>query len=102
MAEQNFSVLDLEKHETKDVKDSHINGELTIIWRDWDEIIKNPQMVYLNTVNPGEINQMINRIYKIYNNKSYRSNLINNSNKTLIKFDRNKIIDKVYNVYENL
>ena len=55
MAEQNFSVLDLEKHETKDVKDSHINGELTIIWRDWDEIIKNPQMVYLNTVNPGEI-----------------------------------------------
>ena len=36
------------------------------------------------TVNPGEINQMINKIYKIYNNKSYRSNLINNSNKTLI------------------
>ncbi len=54
------------------------------------------------TVNPGEINQMINKIYKIYNNKSYRLNLINNSNKTLIKFDRNKIIDKVYNVYENL
>ena len=42
------------------------------------------------TVNPGEINQMINRIYKIYNNKSYRSNLINNSNKTLIKFDEIK------------
>ncbi len=55
MAEQNFSVLDLEKHQTKDVKDSHINGELTVIWRDWDEIIKNPQMIYLNIVNPGEI-----------------------------------------------
>tara|TARA_A100001037_G_C14687493_1_gene430112 strand:+ start:54 stop:506 length:453 start_codon:yes stop_codon:yes gene_type:complete len=52
---QNFSIIDLEKHQTKDVKDSHINGELTIIWRDWDKIIKNPQMVYLNTVNPGEI-----------------------------------------------
>ena len=49
----------------------------------------------MDTVNPGEINQMINRIYKIYNNKSYRSNLINNSNKTLIKFDRNKIIIKL-------
>ena len=55
MVEQNFSVLDLEKHETKDIKDSHINGELTVIWRDWDKIIKNPQMVYLNSVNPGEI-----------------------------------------------
>jgi len=52
---QNFSVIDLEKHQTKDVNDSHPNGELTIIWRDWDELIKNPQMVYLNTVNPGEI-----------------------------------------------
>ena len=55
MGNQNFSVFDLEKHETKDVKDSHINGDLTIIWRDWDKIIKNPQMVYLNSVNPGEI-----------------------------------------------
>ena len=55
MDDQNFSVFDLEKHETKDVKDSHTNGELTVIWRDWDEIIKNPQMVYLNSVYPGEI-----------------------------------------------
>ncbi len=55
MDEQNFSIIDLEKHETKDVKDSHKNGELTVIWRDWDRIIKNPQMIYLNTVNPGEI-----------------------------------------------
>ena len=55
MDKQNFSVIDLEKHQTKDVNDSHPNGELTIIWRDWDKIIKNPQMVYLNTANPGEI-----------------------------------------------
>ena len=55
MDEQNYSILDLETHQTKDVNDSHINGDLTVIWRDWDKIIKNPQMVYLNTVNPGEI-----------------------------------------------
>tara|TARA_Y100000590_G_scaffold88651_1_gene99680 strand:+ start:764 stop:1210 length:447 start_codon:yes stop_codon:yes gene_type:complete len=50
-----FEIIDLEKHETKDVKDSHVNGELTIIWRDWDNIIKNPKMVYVNSVSPGEI-----------------------------------------------
>ncbi len=55
MDDQNFSVLELEKHDTKDVQDSHKNGELTVIWRDWDKIIKNPQMIYLNLVNPGEI-----------------------------------------------
>ncbi len=54
------------------------------------------------SVNCGEINQMINKIYKIYKNKNFRLNLIKNSNKTLIKFDRKNIIDKVYNVYENL
>ena len=42
-----FETIDLEKHQTKDIKDSHLNGELTIIWRDWDKIIKNPQMVYV-------------------------------------------------------
>ena len=29
----------LEKHETKDVIDNHINGSLTVIWRDYDKII---------------------------------------------------------------
>tara|TARA_B110000196_G_scaffold68196_1_gene57884 strand:+ start:71 stop:523 length:453 start_codon:yes stop_codon:yes gene_type:complete len=52
---KNYSVWDLEKHQTKDIKDSHINGDLTVIWRDWDDIIKNPEMIYVNTVNPGEI-----------------------------------------------
>jgi len=55
MDKQNFSVWDLEKHQTRDTKDSHINGELTVIWRNWDKIIKNPEMVYVNSVNPGEI-----------------------------------------------
>ena len=53
---KNFSILDLEKHQTKDITDSHINGELTVIWRDWDNLIKNhPKMVYVNSVSPGEI-----------------------------------------------
>ena len=56
MDEKNFSVWNLEKHETKDISDSHVNGELTVIWRDWDNLIKNhPKMVYVYSVNPGEI-----------------------------------------------
>ena len=56
MENKNFSVLDLERHQTKNIIDSHINGELTVIWRDWDNLIKNhPKMVYVNSVNPGEI-----------------------------------------------
>lgn len=46
----------LEKHETKSTIDNHVNGSLTVIWRDWDEIIKNyPKMVYVSSVNPDEI-----------------------------------------------
>ena len=55
MAKEDFSVFSLEAHDTKDLKDSHVNGELTVIWRNWDKIINNPEMVYLNLVNPGEI-----------------------------------------------
>tara|TARA_Y100000310_G_C20263687_1_gene614819 strand:- start:125 stop:583 length:459 start_codon:yes stop_codon:yes gene_type:complete len=55
MENEGFSVFDLETHETKDVTDSHTNGELTVIWRNWDNLINNPEMVYLNTVNPGEV-----------------------------------------------
>ena len=56
MGEKNFSICDLEKHQTKDIKDSHINGELTVIWRDWDNLLKNhPKMVYVNSINPREI-----------------------------------------------
>lgn len=46
----------LEKHDTKDIKDGHINGSLTVIWRDWDKILDvEPKMVYVSSVNPGEI-----------------------------------------------
>ena len=54
MDDTNF-IINLEKHQTHDINDSHVNGELTVIWRDWDRIIKNPQMIYLNSVNPREI-----------------------------------------------
>ena len=56
MGEKNFSICDLEKHQTKDIADSHINGELTVIWRDWDNLLKNhPKMVYVNSISPREI-----------------------------------------------
>ena len=51
-----FSVQPLEKHFTKDINDGHFNGELTVIWRDWDKLLKNhPKMVYVSSINPGEI-----------------------------------------------
>ena len=46
----------LERYPTKNIVDNHINGSLTVIWRDWDNIIKHhPKMVYVTSVNPGEI-----------------------------------------------
>ena len=55
MSNKGFFIHELEKHETKDIVDSHVNGELTVIWRNWDKVINNPEMIYLNSVNPGEI-----------------------------------------------
>ena len=47
--------FDLELHSTKDIHDKHVNGSLTVIWRDWDKIIKNSiNMIYVSSVNPGE------------------------------------------------
>ena len=48
--------IKLEKHDTKDIVDQHVNGSLTVIWRDWDKIIESePKMLYISAVNPGEI-----------------------------------------------
>ena len=56
MNNDEFFVHKLERHQTKDVSDSHVNGELTVVWRDWDDIVKDHRkMIYLNTVKPGEI-----------------------------------------------
>jgi len=48
--------IKLDKYPTKSVKDNHVNGSLTVLWRDWDDIIKNhPKMVYVSSVNAGEL-----------------------------------------------
>jgi dTDP-4-dehydrorhamnose 3,5-epimerase len=52
---QGFSIK-LEKHQTKSIVDQHINGSLTVVWRDWDNIIENhPKMVYISSVKQGEV-----------------------------------------------
>ena len=50
-----FHVHTLEKHQTKSITDSHVNGELTVLWRDWDKIINDPKMIYLNSIEPFEV-----------------------------------------------
>ena len=56
MGKQNIKNIHLETHLTKDVDDQHVNGILTVIWRDWDKILEfEPKMIYLSSVNPGEI-----------------------------------------------
>ena len=55
MDPKNFSIK-LDIHDTKDIKDKHVNGSLTVVWRDYDKILKNsPNMVYVSSVNSGEI-----------------------------------------------
>jgi len=50
-----FSFIELETHETKDILDNHTNGKLTVIWRDWDKKINyQPKMAYISYVNSGE------------------------------------------------
>ena len=54
--EEETEFINLEKHDTEDISDKHINGSLTVIYRDYDEIIKNqPKMVYVSSINSGEI-----------------------------------------------
>jgi len=54
--EEEVKIFDLEKHDTKDISDEHINGSLTVIYRDYDEIIRDqPKMVYVSSVSSGEI-----------------------------------------------
>lgn len=52
---ENYELIKLEKFDTRDVKDKHVNGTLSLIWRDWDKIIKHtPKMVYVTSINPKE------------------------------------------------
>ena len=55
MDSEDYSI-NLQIHTTKDINDSHVNGSLTVIWRDYDNIINNnPKMVYMSSVNPNEV-----------------------------------------------
>lgn len=45
----------LEKHDTKNIFDKHVNGSLTVIWRDWDKKFPiDPKMIYTTKVFPRE------------------------------------------------
>lgn len=56
MLDKELFSIKLEKHQTKSIVDQHVNGSLTVIWRDWDNIIENhPKMVYVSSVNQGEV-----------------------------------------------
>lgn len=56
MKNNTIDSIKLEKYPTKDITDGHVNGLLTVIWRDWDNILQSqPKMVYISSVNPGEI-----------------------------------------------
>jgi dTDP-4-dehydrorhamnose 3,5-epimerase len=51
-----YDIIPLEKHDTKDIHDQHQNGSLTVVWRDWDKLLANdPKMVYVSSVNSGEV-----------------------------------------------
>jgi len=51
-----IKIIKLDSFETKDINDSHINGKLTLIWRDYDKLIDfSPKMIYLTSVKSGEI-----------------------------------------------
>lgn len=53
---EEIAVIKLKTFPTRDILDNHANGSLTVIWRDWDNIVKNhPKMIYVSSVNPGEI-----------------------------------------------
>lgn len=55
MKNESIKSIKLEVHQTKDVNDQHVNGELTVIWRDQDDFLENnPRMVYITSINSGE------------------------------------------------
>ena len=54
MEELEIRTYKLEKHQTKDIKDGHVNGWMVPVWRNWDKIISvQPEMVYVTSINPG-------------------------------------------------
>ena len=50
-----IKVFKLEKHDTKDIGDQHVNGSLIVAWRDWDKTLpESPKMIYVTSINPSE------------------------------------------------
>ena len=55
MSESKIRTYKLEKHQTKDIHDKHVNGFLIPVWRDWDKSISvKPDMAYVTSINPNE------------------------------------------------
>ena len=53
--EKNDFIINLQKYDTKDTVDDHINGTLSVIYRDYDKIIDDKiQMIYVSSVFPNE------------------------------------------------
>src|SRR5574337_1327224 len=51
-----IKAIKLENHQTKYVKNHHVNGSLVVVWRDWYKILASePKMVYVSSVHPGEV-----------------------------------------------
>ena len=51
-----ISTRKLETYQTKNVVDKHVNGSLTVVWRNWDDEWKiDPKMVYVTSANPWEL-----------------------------------------------
>ena len=56
MLNDKIRFISLETHPTRNTRDKHVNGSLTVVWRDWDKILEViPKMIYVSSVNPGEI-----------------------------------------------
>ena len=73
METDSFKIFNLERHDTKDITDKHVNGELTVIWRDWDnhELVS-PKMIYITSVKPNEKRVLIFILKEIVSLHVYR------------------------------
>ena len=62
MDSENYHI-NLENHPTKDISDSHVNGSLTVIWRDYDNIINSDYECSDNSDNYSDENNEIDYNY---------------------------------------
>lgn len=56
MKKLNDYSIELENHPTKDIHTETVNGSLSVIWRDWDNLVTHePKMIYVSSVNPNQV-----------------------------------------------